>query len=417
MKSYKRILLIGDNSLARNWGCRATTQCLKKLIAMRYPDAEILSLYHADYIVRDVTGPSSISRVPFAHVVPKFLKRSIKSTITRMFPIGKLYQFVSPEVIEKNILPNRIEDFDELAKRVLNGKMLSKELALMKQADLIIVNGEGSIYPGAIFEKYPLFLMYFAKKYLNKMCGFFNGSIKVENDEIAAMIRGIFPLLDRVVLREPFSIRELEKIGVTCPAILAPDAAFLLEPDQNWQPPPELAGKVDFDLDYICASTSAAIWYDGIDRTEEWLALITKLKEIVPQVVLLITDDNETDMLIKIGNLAKCPVIDVDIATSDAVNVLSKARLFVSGRYHPSIFAAVSGTPFIPLSANSYKIEGLVELLDYHKRVFPIMEIGNMLEEIVAEARQNIVERRKISDHLCAVSDNLRQNVYKQVEF
>jgi hypothetical protein len=56
------------------------------------------------------------------------------------------------------------------------------------------------------------------------------------------------------------------------------------------------------------------------------------------------------------------------VRTSDApwpafLQLLSTFDLVVSGRYHVLVFAASRGVPFVPLPSNTWKIEGLLDLL------------------------------------------------------
>lgn len=50
---------------------------------------------------------------------------------------------------------------------------------------------------------------------------------------------------------------------------------------------------------------------------------------------------------------------------------LKKVKLVVSGRHHMIIFALMARTPFIPLSSNTWKIEGLCELFGWPTPVLP----------------------------------------------
>ena len=45
--------------------------------------------------------------------------------------------------------------------------------------------------------------------------------------------------------------------------------------------------------------------------------------------------------------------------------VLAHARLFISGRYHPSILASLGGTPCIFLATHAHKMGSLSRLLKY----------------------------------------------------
>jgi polysaccharide pyruvyl transferase WcaK-like protein len=73
--------------------------------------------------------------------------------------------------------------------------------------------------------------------------------------------------------------------------------------------------------------------------------------------------------------------------------VLAHARLFISGRYHPSIFASLGGTPCIFLASHAHKMGSLPRLLEYDlTREFDAFPSDSEIAEIVATA-QKYLER------------------------
>ncbi len=45
-----------------------------------------------------------------------------------------------------------------------------------------------------------------------------------------------------------------------------------------------------------------------------------------------------------------------------AVDILGNADAYIGGRWHPSIFALRGGTPILPLSAKTFKMQALSEM-------------------------------------------------------
>jgi polysaccharide pyruvyl transferase WcaK-like protein len=69
--------------------------------------------------------------------------------------------------------------------------------------------------------------------------------------------------------------------------------------------------------------------------------------------------------------------------------VLANARLFISGRYHPSIFASLGGTPCIFLGSHAHKMSSLSRVLKYEEhRQFSGFPSDSDVAEIVSMARQ-----------------------------
>ena len=70
-------------------------------------------------------------------------------------------------------------------------------------------------------------------------------------------------------------------------------------------------------------------------------------------------------------------------------SVLAHARLFISGRYHPSIFASLGGTPCIFLASHAHKMGSLSRVLEYDDhRQFNAFPDDSEIAEIVSTARQ-----------------------------
>ena len=85
---------------------------------------------------------------------------------------------------------------------------------------------------------------------------------------------------------------------------------------------------------------------------------------------------------------------DVGIVPADAPilmcgAVLAHARLFISGRYHPSIFASLGGTPCIFLGSHAHKMGSLSRVLEYEdRREFNAFPDDAEIAEIVSAARK-----------------------------
>jgi polysaccharide pyruvyl transferase WcaK-like protein len=81
---------------------------------------------------------------------------------------------------------------------------------------------------------------------------------------------------------------------------------------------------------------------------------------------------------------------------------LAHARLFISGRYHPSILASLGGTPCIFLESHAHKMGSLARVLEYDaSQQFNAFPDDSEIAEIVSSARkcldQGEVLRARIS--------------------
>src|SRR6185312_17283704 len=86
-------------------------------------------------------------------------------------------------------------------------------LSRFEAADLVVLNGEGSLYrtnPSAIRE---LFLAWLAREQLGIPTVFINGMVHLTGvlPVLPAMVRKTFATLDAVAVREPCSLRNLRQ--------------------------------------------------------------------------------------------------------------------------------------------------------------------------------------------------------------
>jgi polysaccharide pyruvyl transferase WcaK-like protein len=69
--------------------------------------------------------------------------------------------------------------------------------------------------------------------------------------------------------------------------------------------------------------------------------------------------------------------------------VLAHARLFISGRYHPSILASLGGTPCIFLGSHAHKMGSLSMVLEYERhREFDAFPDDAEIAEIISTAQK-----------------------------
>ena len=73
--------------------------------------------------------------------------------------------------------------------------------------------------------------------------------------------------------------------------------------------------------------------------------------------------------------------------------ILANARVFISGRYHPSILASLGGTPCLLMGSNSHKTISLQYLLEYDNpiefSVLPDKDECNKILDLAEEKLSN----------------------------
>ena len=149
-----RVYLINDSLSQNNWGCRATTHAMHALVKAEgghiFDTLKLASL----------EGRRSTPLEPGVRDVAKqWLLRypAMRARIRTAYDAGKRLAG------GQNTTPRTRKDFDALADRIERGTMFRTELDAMRLADLVMINGEGSIYNDQRKGFYSLFWAYFSK--------------------------------------------------------------------------------------------------------------------------------------------------------------------------------------------------------------------------------------------------------------
>ncbi|MDZ7673840.1 MAG: hypothetical protein U5K30_02045 [Acidimicrobiales bacterium] len=109
------------------------------------------------------------------------------------------------------------------------GEMLAEERAAIEEADIVLINGEGSIYDRQRKGRMLLLIAYTAATRLGKPTALVNHTADLNDPGVRSIAAQTYPVLSHVVSREPTtsdSIRQLSDVAVTDAA----DAAFMWSP-------------------------------------------------------------------------------------------------------------------------------------------------------------------------------------------
>jgi polysaccharide pyruvyl transferase WcaK-like protein len=111
------------------------------------------------------------------------------------------------------------------------------------------------------------------------------------------------------------------------------------------------------------------------------------------------------------------PIVPVETPILLAATVLANSKLFVSGRYHPSIMASLGGTPCIFLGSNSHKNTALQEILEYESvEEFSAYPSSDECIKILEKAKVILEEGEEKRTKIKTVVSKLSQDARKVVE-
>jgi polysaccharide pyruvyl transferase WcaK-like protein len=399
------ILLINDNSAHVNWGAQASPSALVGIIEQSLSGCTITALSHA-WLARShhrrmhhLLGGRLIRGKKRGRIARKFLNRC--STLEAFYP----------EVAD---------DFDYWADEWLAGRggpQANEFLKLAEKAEIIVYNGENSIYRNTPEGCHGIFLLWLAKTRLGKPVCIVNHTSHQNGVRpiMTGMIQLVFPDLDLVAVREPCSLANLRALGIRN-AELFPDVVFSLLPGDysrdrvdQWRHQHNLV-----DHSYFCLSASGLPvskpqgGWDG-----EVAALVRNLKTHNLQAVL-IAKDPWCLFLYEVARQTDSLFFGPEHEFHDLWPLLEGASFLVTGHYHYVIFGTMVGCPFVPMSVNNHKMQGVCELLEWERtQPFDATYLKNCRAEIVSEAWQLMDNRSELSARLVNKVAQLRDDTLK----
>ena len=268
-----------------------------------------------------------------------------------------------------NGIPQKLADFDngEVANKFLQS---NKQLGwAIRQADLVLCNGEGTMHHHNVGPWQLLYLMYFAKKYFKKKVMLVNhssypsGSLEpsVHADQ---MYSEILRHLDFVASREIYSTEVLNRLGV--------------QATQSFDCLPRYINRHRIKRELV--SDGPIIVSGGVSLTDEQAQEIgAAIKPLSKgrRVVYLTGAKNDPAgedgkhfklMKKKIASLELCDAKSID----EWLGMIASASLLVSARFHHTIAAASLLTPVVCMPSNSPKVDGICKMLDLDSPIRPI---------------------------------------------
>jgi hypothetical protein len=412
-----KLLYVGDNRNRLNWGCRATSIALRQLLDSKF------------YVGKVIYGN---------HVA--FSPEAGLQTKTKW---DKFFRKVSSAIFKTNIISDYItnspcDNLDNLLKYKDKDENVSFIINSVIECDSIVVNAEGSFIFTAPARRDTLFFLLIADlaKYFNKEIYFVNGMVSNPptnnfNLEVFEYTIAKFSECNFIATRDKESLRKLTSTRANINCQYIPDALFTwlhyfdglekisISNGDFLIPFPEKEeyfGQVDLSKPYICVGGSSLAANDPKQAIPRYIELVNSLKNLGINIVLVqgCTGDS---FLHEVSTHTMLPIVPVDTPILLAATVLANAKLFVSGRYHPSIMASLGGTPCIFLGSNSHKNTALQEILEYEPvEEFSAYPSSEECNKILKKAKVILEEAEGKRTKIKVVVSKLSQEARKVVE-
>ncbi|MEZ4386113.1 MAG: polysaccharide pyruvyl transferase family protein [Candidatus Krumholzibacteriia bacterium] len=416
-------LLVGDNRSNTNWGGRSASLALLALARERLGAGESVTgaellLGPAGYGVRSrLLPPSQLprARALAAGRVANPLLRGLWS-LDRALGGGD-FLTDDPEESVRNLLARRSQD-----------PGLHRLHEQVSRADVVVVNGEGDVvFSRPVRRQVRFFAMvvHLARR-LGKPVAFVNTMLadcaRTGRDRRAfAATRAALELCDLVTVRDAQSLRiATGEMGLN-DCRLIPDTLFTwygVQQDARRQlprngdfviPHPELdryLGRLDLDGGYVCVGGNSLVTQPGqaAPIAAAYRRICAGLKALGLPVVVVISDGRDS-FLEEIAGELDLATIPLQTPIYLAAAIVGRARLLVSGRYHPTIMAALGGTPCLYLATGSHKLHSLAAgLEDGDQEIFPPAPDPDDVGRLCDLARDRLAAGQTLRDRIAATA-------------
>jgi polysaccharide pyruvyl transferase WcaK-like protein len=416
-----KVLLVGDNSTNPNWGGRGASLALLQMLDERFQisgtvPGSAFQLASAGFGYVKTFFPKKYNWL-FLNLVVNRQRRKLYDWYVRFEELCGAKDFIAHDPAEtaENILryKSRYWEIRELFDKVDN-------------ADLILIHGEGDIVFTTPPKREALFLLGMAELglRLDKKVVFANGLLSDcqatgRNVKTLEFARTTLTRCNAVIVRDYESFEYVKTEMPEASSALVPDSLFTWYPiiekfgdsipgnGDFILPFPEKRsnlGKLDFSKPYICIGGSAVAAKDNNKSAEYFKRLVAAIRELGYPVYL--TENCGGDSFLEeVAAAEGVGLVPVYTSVFMAGAILANARLFISGRYHPTILASLGGTPCIFLGSSGHKMHSLQKILEYEFiREFPVFPRTEDIREIKELAKTYINRGEPMRKRIKAVA-------------
>ena len=355
----------------------------------------------------------------FRAAIPKHTLRFIPShwLIDSQFGFSAFHNG-SSLVQPRAIWPEVADQFDAIADEWLAGRGgpgVEAYMRKMKDVDLLVLNGEGSMYRTNLSAIRELFIAWLAKTRLGIPSVFINGLVHLTAvvPVLPAMMRKTFSVLDAVAVRDPYSLRNVQEFMPDIPVRLIPDSALALpveldEPSADVKALFTALGTKPF---FCFEPGPMPIDYRFRQRSSLY-RLITELKELVPTAVLVASAPAEGAMLQRLAADTNSIYLPQQPSYRDLMAVLARTRFLLSGRNHNPVVGALVGCPTISIASTSHKVHGICELLGFDAP-YDGTDLWRCIDDIKAHAARHLAGGEALRASIKAKASHLGTEAFE----
>ena len=415
----KKVFFVGDNRRNVNWG-RGASIALREILTSSFEisgcvSGELFSLSTAEAGFVSTLMPGKYYRV-FQYLQRRHTRRPF-SWYIKLEKLFGATDFIS-------------DDPAESVRRLLAQKHrypgLTKLYDEASNADIVVLDGDGDIVFSTPPRRQTLFLLAMIELgiRLGKPVFLVNSMISDcpltgRNEQTVAHARRLFAQCRAICLRDPESLEYVQKEMPNAVSSLIPDSLFAwsrIYAETESRPPAngnfclpypeqeEYWGKLDFSKPYVCIGGGALAGTQAEKAIERYSRLVDAISQLGYRVYL--TENDIPDAFLKdVARQKGIGVIPVNAPILLCGAVLAHARLFISGRYHPSIFASLGGTPCIFLGSQAHKMGSLSRVLEYENhQQFNAFPTDADIDGILDTARRYLDQGEELRERIKGIA-------------
>jgi hypothetical protein len=420
-----KALFINDSTSSSNWGDRAAAFSLRAMVTEA--GAEISGLITEEGLARTQFGGP-----PMDHHSSVDGRRAIlRSLIPPVVLAARRRLFRDVYVTADNkVIPDRWEGFGRAADHVLaaSGGPWPWLRAAIREADLVVIHGDGAMVGEGIIPRTDLFLAYLAHEHLGTPVVLVNHSADFDRPELLRMAEHVYPLFADIVFRDPVSATRWGHLGG---GRFAADSGFWFTPAERDAWVPLAARPTYFDVwpdtapfdpaaPYVCLGGSSlhSITWRPLELARSYAALVTRLRTVYGgQILLTVSGVQELEAFRPLARELGLPLVAPTIPVQQAVDILGNADAYVGGRWHSAIFALRGGAPVVPLSAKQGKMGSLMQAADLPATEFDAFAVGREADVIARALRPLLDAGASLRGRLRTWADGMASNCWENVAY
>ncbi len=421
------VLFVNDSTSNPNWGDRAAAIALRKMIqdskgvvCKTIYEEELYGGCFSNKWNTEGTAHESLPRKIVKLCLPPMVLKAREKirSLYRLSTVGRAACDV----------PENWDDFPITLELIYKNKdQCSDLLAAIEEADLMVIHGDGCMVGNARIARAELFLAYLAKVHFKKPVIIVNHTADFDHPNLQQIAREVYPLFDDVVFRDSVSV---ERCRYFCNGRVAADSAFLFKPIplDSWLPVAQRPTFFDVWPDqaqfnpaepYVCIGGSSIYHYaKSYDAEGGFVKLINHVRSIYSgQIVLTASDARDQTIYRPIAKRLNLPLVGVSTPVQQAVDIVGNAQAYIGGRWHSSIFALRGGTPVVPLSSLTFKMEALSQMAGLPSVVFDALDLEHQKLAIGRQLQSYLEQGQELREALSIWAEKEAINSWENVAY